>query len=218
MDDPTHAQPDSPPVPRGRLPLAGLRLTPASTTGGARLLTTRNVALAALFAALTAMSAFVAVPVFGAVPFSLQVFVVLLAGLVLGSRLGALSVLAYVTLGLVAPVYAGGASGFGVLFGPLGGYLCGFVAGAFVAGLIAECARPRGVFGLAAAAAAGLIPIYVMGALWLSVHVHTVSLSVIVWGGVLQFVPADAVKVILAALTARALLAAPLQLPACGRQ
>jgi biotin transport system substrate-specific component len=183
-----------------------------------RLLTTRNLALAALFAALTALGAYVAFPVYGAVPFSLQVFAVLLAGLVLGARLGALSMLAYVLLGLVAPVYAGGGSGLGTLFGPAGGYIWGFVAAAFLTGLVAERARPRGVAGLCGAAAAGLLPIYAMGAAWLSVYLHSVSFTVIIWGGVLQFVPVDAAKVVLAALVARALLAAPLQLPAYARR
>ena len=83
-------------------------------------LTTREIAVAALFAALMAVSAFIAIPV-GSVPFTLQVYVVLLTGLVLGARVGALSVLAYLILGLFAPVYAGGASGLGALFGPTGG-------------------------------------------------------------------------------------------------
>ena len=58
--------------------------------------------MAAVFTALTAVSAFVAIPV-GSVPFTLQVYVVLLTGLVLGARIGALSVLAYLILGLVRP-------------------------------------------------------------------------------------------------------------------
>ena len=84
------------------------------------LLTTRELATAALFTAILAASAFVAIPA-GSVPFTLQVYVVLLAGMVLGPRLGVLSVLAYLVLGLVSPVYAGGASGLGALFGPTGG-------------------------------------------------------------------------------------------------
>lgn len=171
-----------------------------------------------MFAALTAVGSFVAFPVYGAVPFSLQVFAVLLAGLVLGARLGALSVVAYVILGLVAPVYAGGTSGLGTLFGPAGGYIWGFVAAAFVTGFVTERTRPRGLIGFMTAAAAGLLPIYVIGAAWLSVYLHTASLSVIVWGGVLQFIPVDAAKVVLAALVARALAAAPLALPAYARK
>ena len=59
----------------------------------------------------------------GTVPFTLQVLFVLLASVLLGPRLAMLSVLAYLALGLVAPVYAGGTSGLGVLFGPTGGHL-----------------------------------------------------------------------------------------------
>ena len=99
-------------------------------------LTTRELAVAALFTALLSVSAYIAIPI-GSVPFTLQVFVVLLAGMVLGPRLGALSVVAYLVLGLVAPVYSGGTSGLGVLFGPTGGYLFGFIAAAVVTGLIA---------------------------------------------------------------------------------
>ena len=100
-------------------------------------LTTRELATAALFTAILSVAAFVAIPV-GSVPFTLQVYFVLLAGMVLGPRLGVLSVLAYLILGLFAPVYAGGTSGLGALFGPTGGYLFGFIGAAFVAGLIVE--------------------------------------------------------------------------------
>jgi len=77
-------------------------------------LTAREIAYAALFAALIAGGSFVAIPL-GPVPFTLQVMFVLLTGMVLGPRLGALSVIAYLVLGLVAPVYAGATSGAGVL-------------------------------------------------------------------------------------------------------
>jgi len=65
-------------------------------------LSTRDLALAALFAALISVGALVSVPMFGPVPLTLQVLFVLLAGLVLGARLGALSVVAYLLVGLVA--------------------------------------------------------------------------------------------------------------------
>ena len=133
-------------------------------------LTTRELATAALFTALLAVAAFVAIPV-GSVPFTLQVYVVLLAGMTLGPRLGVLSVTAYLILGLFAPVYAGGASGLGALFGPTGGYLFGFLGAALIAGLIAgdgERTVPR----LLVAGLAGLVPIYALGATWLAVQLH----------------------------------------------
>jgi biotin transport system substrate-specific component len=180
---------------------------------------TRDIALAGLFAAVTAVGAYISFPLYGAVPFSLQVLAVLLAGLLLGARLAALSMAAYLLLGLLAPVYAGGTSGFGVLIGPAGGYLWGFVFGAALTGAIAQHLRRLTFWRLAGAAAAGLAPIYALGATWLAVSLGSADPALILWGGVAQFLPGDAVKVAVAALVARALVAAPVRLPAltaCG--
>lgn len=173
----------------------------------------RDYVLAALFAALTAVGAYVSFPLYGAVPFSLQVLIVLLAGLVLGSRLGALSMAIYLLVGLMAPVYAGGSSGFGVLIGPAGGYLWGFLLAALLVGRLAERLRPRSLAGLVAVAAGGLAPIYLLGASWLAFSLRTLEPAVVLWGGVIQFLPGDILKVVVAALVARALAAASLDLP-----
>ncbi len=177
--------------------------------------TTRDITYAALFAALIAVGAFATVPL-GPVPFTLQVAFVLLAGLVLGPRLAAFSVGAYLAMGLVAPVYAGGTSGVGVLFGPTGGYLWGFLLAAIVTGLIARRGDPS-LARLSAAALAGLLPIYLLGATWLAIHLQTSSFAVIIVGGVLQFLPLDVVKAFAAALAARSLVSLPLGLPALQR-
>jgi biotin transport system substrate-specific component len=174
-------------------------------------LSARAVAYAALFAALIAASSFVAIPL-GPVPFTLQVLVVLLAGLVLGPRGGALAVAAYLALGLVAPVYAGGTSGLGVLFGPTGGYLWGFLAGAVVAGLVAQRTGP-GIPGLTAAALAGLAPIYALGTVWLALQLN-MSPAEAAAVGVVPFIAADVLKAVGAAVAARSLLSLPLDLPA----
>jgi biotin transport system substrate-specific component len=178
-------------------------------------LSTREIAVAALFTALTAVSAFIAIPV-GSVPFTLQVYVVLLAGMVLGARLGVLSVLAYLILGLLAPVYAGGASGLGALFGPTGGYLLGFVGAVIVAGLIAgsgERTLPR----LLIAGVAGLVPIYALGAAWLALQLDLTPVAALLTG-VVPFVWLDALKALAASLTARALVSLPLGLPVALRR
>jgi biotin transport system substrate-specific component len=174
-------------------------------------LPTRAIAYAALFAALIAASSFVAIPL-GPVPFTLQVLFVLLAGLVLGPRGGALAVGAYLVLGLVAPVYAGGTSGVGVLFGPTGGYLWGFLLGAVCAGAVARRAGP-GIPGLTVAALAGLVPVYALGTAWLALQLQ-LSLSQAAAAGVVPFVGADVLKAIAAAVAARSLLSLPLDLPA----
>ena len=173
---------------------------------------TRDLVLAALFASLTAAGAFVALPMVGPVPFTLQVFFVLLAGFVLGPRLGTLSMIMYLLLGLVAPVYAGGLSGIAALVGPTGGYIVGFVLSPLVTGLARRRPQRTGTPALFAIGAAALLPIYGVGAAWLAVSLHSASYRVVLWGGVLQFVPLDLAKALAAALTARALLSLPLGL------
>ncbi|MDZ4063077.1 MAG: biotin transporter BioY, partial [Coriobacteriia bacterium] len=87
---------------------------------------THTIAVAALLAALLAASAWITIPI-GAVPVTLQVFVVLLAGLVLSPGSAAAAVGVYLLLGTAGvPVFSGGTGGFGVLLGPTGGYLVGF--------------------------------------------------------------------------------------------
>jgi biotin transport system substrate-specific component len=178
-------------------------------------LSTREISHVALFTALIAAGAFVTIPL-GPVPFTLQPLFVLLAGLVLGSRLGALSVVAYVLLGLVAPVYAGGTSGLGVLFGPTGGYLLGFVLGALVAGTVGR-SRDAGAPRLVVGGLAGLLPIYALGATWLAISLHATDLRLVLVGGVLQFLPFDIIKAVVAGVLAHALIKSPIGLPAALR-
>ncbi len=177
-------------------------------------LSTRDIARCGLFAGLLGAAALVTVPL-GPVPFTLQVFAVLLCGLTLGPRLGALSVAAYLALGLVAPVYAGGASGLGVLTGPTGGYLFGFLIAVVVTGLWAERGSPS-ARGLVPAALAGLLPIYGLGATWLAIQLD-LDLTTAVSAGVLPFLVPDVAKALLAAGVARSLVRLPLGLPAPQR-
>ena len=177
-------------------------------------LTTRELTYAALFTALIAGGALVAIPI-GSVPFTLQVLFVLLAGMLLGPRLAALSVLAYLGLGLVAPVYAGGTSGLGVLFGPTGGYLWGFVLAALVTGAVSAQGRAS----LARFVAAGLLgvaPIYALGAVWLAAQLH-LGVGTALATGVVPFVWLDVLKAVAAGLVARSLVTLPLGLPSPQR-
>lgn len=176
--------------------------------------TTRELTYVALFAALIAVGAFVSVPI-GTVPFTLQVLFVLLAGMVLGPKFGALSAVAYLVLGLIAPVYAGGSSGIGVLFGPTGGFLWGFVFAAALTGAIAAT-RPRRLWVLIAAGIVGIAPVYALGAVWLAVQTH-ITMGAAVTLGVVPFVWADVLKAIGAGLIARSLVNLPLGLPSPQR-
>src|SRR5512133_3318612 len=127
-----------------------------------------QVLLATGFALLTALGAVVQIPI-GPVPITLQVLFVLLSGLVLGSRLGALSQIEYLAIGFAgAPVFAGGKAGIVALLGPTGGYLVGFVVAAYLAGLIAESAMRDGRVRFFVAGLIGTATIYVAGMLWLA--------------------------------------------------
>lgn len=125
------------------------------------------------------------------VPITLQTLFCVLSGAFLGKYRGAASQLVYVLLGLAGlPVFSRGASGLGALFGPTGGYLLGFVAGAFVCGLLAEK-------GLALAGmAAGIIVIYSIGMVQLK-YMAGITWSKSFMAGAVPFVPGDIVKVII---------------------
>lgn len=99
---------------------------------------TRDMALTSLFVALLAVSAQVAIPI-GPVPIILQILFVLLAGLVLGRKLGPISVAVWVLLGVFGfPVFAQGKAGAAVLIGPTGGYIFGYFVCTYIVGYVAE--------------------------------------------------------------------------------
>ncbi|HED07671.1 MAG TPA: biotin transporter BioY [Ignavibacteria bacterium] len=93
------------------------------------------------FSILTAFAAQIAVPV-QPVPFTMQTFMVLLAGAFLGARNGALSQILYLTMGVIGlPVFAqtpDGLIGIARIFGPTGGYLLSFPLAAFIVGYFIE--------------------------------------------------------------------------------
>jgi biotin transport system substrate-specific component len=156
-------------------------------------------ALVVLGAGLIAISAQVQVPLpFSPVPVTGQTLAVLLVGASLGARLGAASVALYVAEGLAGlPVFAGGTSGLLRLSGPTGGYLIGFIAAAFVVGLLAERGWDRRVWTAAIAMFVGEIAIYVFGLSWLSRFPLPVG---VLDAGLWPFVAGDVYKLVVAAL------------------
>jgi biotin transport system substrate-specific component len=106
-----------------------------------------QVALAGVFAALIAVCSMLPpIPVGGfGVPITLQTFAVMLTGLILGARLGFLSVLLYLVVGLAGlPVFSGFNAGIGVLAGPSAGYLLAFPLAAGLAGALSSVVLRRG--------------------------------------------------------------------------
>ncbi|MGP8320855.1 MAG: biotin transporter BioY [Methanosarcinaceae archaeon] len=156
----------------------------------------RKMVFASLFAAMTAVGAYIKIPIpIGPVPLTLQVLFVLIAGIMLKSKWGTISMLVYVLLGIVGlPVFAGGASGPGVLFGPTGGYLIGFMAAAFVVGYLAE---RKGTFNIllnAVFMTIGLGVIYLFGVAQL-VIVAKLTIMQAIAAGIFPFLIGDLMKI-----------------------
>ena len=153
---------------------------------------------ASLFGAGTAAGAYLIIPL-PPVPITLQTLFLGLAGALLGAQLGALSQLIYLLIGIIGlPVFSGGKAGLGVLFGPTGGYLIGFVAGAWVIGALVNLKKNPGFLWAALALSVGTLVIYLFGVAQLSL-VAKLSLTKAITVGVLPFLIGDAVKILAAA-------------------
>jgi biotin transport system substrate-specific component len=154
--------------------------------------------LALAGSALIALSAQVAIPLpFSPVPVTGQTFAVLFVGAALGRWRGAAAVLAYLAEGAAGlPVFAGASAGPAVLVGPTGGYLFGFVLGAWLCGYLAERGWDRTVGRTTAAMVLGNVVIFAVALPWLSRYVGAAN----VWTlGFWPFIPGDVVKIGLAA-------------------
>jgi biotin transport system substrate-specific component len=162
-------------------------------------------AAAVLFATVaTIAAAQVSIPLpFTPVPFTLQPMVVLLAGAALGPRLGMTSQIAYLGLGLAGfPVFAASPvlpQGIARLLGPTGGYLMSYPFAAFVAGYLAQRGFDRRYLTSVLAMAAGLAIVFACGVCWLAFVRPQVGLSAALASGLVPFLPADIVKIFLAA-------------------
>jgi biotin transport system substrate-specific component len=158
---------------------------------------------ASLFVALIAVGAFIAIPI-GPVPIVLQNLFVLLAGLLLGPVWGLACVAVYLIIGLAGlPVFAGGTSGLGKLFGPTGGYLLGYLPCVFITASVSRGLGKKPVFDILAMVLGSLI-VYATGVPWLKA-VTGMSLEKAVMAGMVPFLIGDALKIMAAAFLAKAL-------------
>ncbi len=166
----------------------------------------RDLVRIALFAALIAVMGLIPkldLPFTAGVPITVQTLGVMLAGLILGPRLGALSVLLFLfVVALGAPVLSGGRGGLGVFFGPTIGFLVGWVFGAIACGLIRNKLNqllPQQPFwsALIAALIGGIAVIYAFGIPGISLRTALTLDKAAMASAV--FVPGDILKSILAA-------------------
>ena len=156
--------------------------------------------LVGAFAVVTALAAQIRIPLpFTPVPLTGQTFAVLLSGAVLGANAGAASQGLYVAVGLIFPIYAGGAKGWEHATGATGGFLAGFVVAAWIVGKLAENRHDRSIWTALPLFAVGTVAIYIPGVLWLS-HSIDVSLVRAIELGVAPFIVGDLLKAALAGI------------------
>ncbi len=165
---------------------------------------TRDLILVALFAALTAVGAFIRIPL-GISTITLQFLFTALAGILLGARYGALSQAVYVALGLVGvPVFASG-GGFQYVLHPTFGFLAGLIPAAWVIGKLAERDRSPGRAALACFAGLGVL--YLVGVPYMGVIVNAyMGKGLTPWqilkSGMIVYLPGDCLKIAVCALAA----------------
>lgn len=193
-------------------------------TENKRLLNTTALVLCGLFAALNAICAFITIPLgFTPIPINLGTLGVFLTGGLLGKKYGSISIMVYILLGAVGlPVFSGFRGGLGVLAGPTGGYILGYLAAVFAIGLVIEklysnngpkAYKNKGFKKFTIdiiAMIIGLLLCYVLGTLWFMFSTGT-NIGAALASCVIPFLPGDAFKIIAAALLVNRLR------PATGR-
>lgn len=169
---------------------------------------TKKIVLCGLFVALMAIGAFIRIPI-PMLPITLQTMFVLYAAVILGGRLGALSVLVYVIMGLIGvPVFAEG-GGIWYVMKPSFGYLIGFIIGAFLTGYIIEKSKKLSFGRCFAANMAGLSVVYGIGLVYFYlISNYVIEAPIAVWPLFLHCflltLPGDiCISVIVAATTKR---------------
>ena len=135
----------------------------------------------------------------GPIPITGQTFAVLLTGMLLGSRLGAAAVIAYLIEGAIGlPFFAGGGAGLVRFLGPTAGYLVAFPAAAFIVGAFAEHGWDKRYETAVAAMAIGSAIIFLGGWAWFAILTNTAPVAAFKLA-VLPFLLGDVIKIALGA-------------------
>lgn len=166
-----------------------------NTTTEKRKITTQQMALVAIMTALTCILAPFSLPI-GPVPISLTNLVIYFSLYLLGWKLGTLSYVIYLLIGLVGvPVFSGFTAGPAKLFGPTGGYLIGFIPMAIIAGIVIDKFSQRWIQILGIIVGTAIC--YAFGTAWFCIQAgYTVSAALAVC--VIPFIPADLIKMVIA--------------------
>lgn len=169
-------------------------------------ITTRDMILIGLFAALTAVGGFLKIPT-PVVPFTLQVLFCAYAGVFLGSKNGLISQLLYVIIGLAGiPIFSKG-GGLAYIYEPTFGYILGLILCAFIIGKVTEGAKECRFIRFFIASIAGLTAVYIIGVPYLYFMINRVTevpitFSTAIKMGLIPFIVQDIIKCIIVAVTA----------------
>lgn len=161
-----------------------------------RFLSTKQIILCSLFAALTAICAAISIPLgFTPAPITLQVFAVFLTAIILGGKLGFISQIIYVFIGAIGfPVFSFMTGGLQKIAGPTGGYITSLPFAALIVGYMFS---KKGTINKIIGLFLGLVCIYSFGAVHFSI-VSNVSILKAVSLTILPFIPLDILKIALA--------------------
>ena len=159
-------------------------------------MTTHDLVLCALCAAVTCILAPLSVPLAGEVPISLATFAVLLSGILLGAKLGGLSQVIYVLLGSVGvPVFAGWTGGIGITLGVTGGYIIGYIP------MARNESGARKYAAMFVSMVLSTAVLYIFGTAWFMVQTK-MTLAASLAACVIPFLPGDLIKIIAVMLVA----------------
>lgn len=166
-----------------------------------RAFTTRQMTLSAIMAAVICILGPLSIPIpVSPVPITLTNLAIYFTVCILGWKLGTVSYLIYLVIGLAGlPVFSSFGAGFGKLLGPTGGYLIGFIFMAIICGLFFEQTDNRIVLFLGLIL--GSLVNYLFGTAWLAVQA-SLTFSQALWAGVIPYIPADLIKILLAVMLA----------------
>lgn len=163
---------------------------------------TKDMILISIFAALTAIGAFIKIDI-GYIPFTLQFFFCALSGVLLGAKMGALSQIIYVFLGLLGlPVFSKG-GGLSYIFKPSFGFVIGFIAAAYVIGIYSK--KSNSFIKLFFSQILGLFILYIFGVIYMFFSMNffigkPMAVVNIIKAAVLPFIISDIIKIVLVSL------------------
>lgn len=172
-------------------------------------LPTRDLIITALFTALTVISAFISIPL-GPVPVTLQTLFVILSGLILGAKLGALSQLTYVALGLIGlPIFAGGSGGLTTVVKPTFGFLVAFIFASYIVGKLTE--KDKSTKKIVLSVIVATIVMYAIGVpFFYFIFTNYLGKSINFYGALkfscIPFIPGDILKALIAIILAKQLI------------